>query len=132
MSPTLPTAAYRCRQICVRPSGESELLRKGSQSALLLTDCTVMLVPQEEYDEAQAPKLYRYTVGGHDNDDIARAAIPELGVTAVFAVNHDVRVVLQDHFSSLNILPGHSARLAPSVPKGVYRRKSETLRLFPR
>lgn len=85
--------------------GESELLRKGSQSALLLTDCTVMLVPQEEYDEAQAPKLYRYTVGGHDNDDIARAAIPELGVTAVFAVNHDVRVVLQDHFSRLNILP---------------------------
>lgn len=82
-----------------------ELLRSGYKNALLLTDSTVMLVPQEEYVEGKAPSLYRYTIGGHEKDDIARAELPELNAIAVFAVSHDVRVVLQDHFENVNILP---------------------------
>ena len=82
-----------------------ELLRSGYKNALLLIDSTVMLVPQEEYVEAHAPSLYRYTIGGHAKDDIARAQLPELNVTAVFSVSHDIRIVLQDHFENVNILP---------------------------
>lgn len=83
----------------------SELLMSGYKHALLLTDSIVMLVPKEEYKEEQAALLYRTTVGGHDKDDIARAELPELNAVAVFAVNHDVRIVIQDHFANINILP---------------------------
>lgn len=81
------------------------ILHGGYNRALLLVDGPVMLVPKEEYVESQAPQLYRYSFGGHEKDDIARAEIPELGVVAVFAVNRDIRIVIQDHFKRLNILP---------------------------
>lgn len=84
---------------------KAELLQSGYKNVLLLTDSTVMLVPKEEYVEAQAPSLYRYSFGGHEKDDIARAEIPELSTMAVFSVNRDVRIVLQDHFENINMLP---------------------------
>lgn len=84
---------------------DAELLRSGYKHALLLTDSTVVLIPKDEYVESQVPALYRYTVGGHEKDDIARAEMPELNAVATFAVNHDIRIVMQDHFKYLNILP---------------------------
>lgn len=85
--------------------GESELLQSGYKNALVVVDSPVVLVPSDEYDERQAPLLYRYTVSGHDKDDIARAEMTELGSTAVFAINHDVRTVIADHFENVNFLP---------------------------
>lgn len=82
-----------------------ELLQSGYKHALLLTDSPVMLVPKEEYEEEQAPHLYRYSFSGHEKDDIARAEIPELSAFAVYAVNHDIRIVVQDHFKNVNMLP---------------------------
>lgn len=83
----------------------SELLRSGYKHALLLTDSPVVLIPKDEYVESQVPSLYRFTVSGHEKDDIARAELPELSSVAVFAVNHDIRIVIQDHFKHVNILP---------------------------
>lgn len=85
--------------------GKSELLQSGYKNALVLVDGPVVLVPKDEYVESQVSTLYRFTIGGHDKDDIARAELPELDAVAVFAVNHDMRVVLSDHFSSINFLP---------------------------
>lgn len=85
--------------------GSSELLQSGYKRALMLAESPVVLIPMEEYDERQAPALYRYAISGHDKDDIARAEMTELGSVAVFAVNHDVRTVLTDHFADVNFLP---------------------------
>lgn len=83
----------------------AELLQSGYKNALLLVDNPVMLVPKEEYAEGQTPQLYRYTFSGHDKDDIARAELPEMNAIAVYPINHDIRIVVQDHFKNINILP---------------------------
>lgn len=84
---------------------KSELLQSGYKNAVVLADSPVMLVPKDEYKAEQAPELYRYTISGHDRDDVLSSEMTETNAVAVFAINHDVANVLKEHFELLRIMP---------------------------
>ena len=85
--------------------GRSELLQSGYKNALALIDSPVMLVPQSEYAEEDRETLYRYCFGENAHDDIVATAIAELNAIAVFAINHDLRQVLEERFKQLRLMP---------------------------
>lgn len=83
----------------------SDLLSHDFTRARVLIDAPVLLAPIEEFDENDKELLYRHSVTGHENDVIVHSILPELNSVAVFAVNRDLKTVLDDHFADVSLLP---------------------------
>lgn len=80
-----------------------ELLSRATPEsrAQVLLDAPVMLVPIEEFRQHQADLLFRHTFTGHEGDQVMWAALPSFNVVALFAVNKDLRLVVEDHFADI-------------------------------
>lgn len=83
----------------------SPLLARGGQRAQVLIDSQAILVPIEEFDESQADALYRYTVVTPAADVVMHSVLPSLNCVALFAVNRDLRTVIDDRYADVRYLP---------------------------
>ena len=77
---------------------KSELLQSGYKRALVVIDAPTMLVPLDEYREQDAETLYKHTFKWQRSEDILTSAMPKLNAVAVFAVNKDLMMVIENHF----------------------------------
>lgn len=68
-------------------------------------DADVMMVPIEQFDEGDMTATYSYAFPSGSNDAIGYDVLPDLNAVAVFAVNRDLRLVLNDHFPGVKIIP---------------------------
>jgi len=84
---------------------ESTLLAMQHRKAVAMLDTPVMLVPEEEFDEASAEKLYRLVNTRHTADGVVFSQQHELGAVAVFAMNADLHTVLTDRFATVEYIP---------------------------
>ncbi len=84
---------------------ESELLQREYRKARLLIDSPVMLVPVEEFDEKHMEQLYQYAFNTTKSDTIMHRVQPSLGVVALFPVNRDLKLVMEDNFSDVRFTP---------------------------
>ena len=76
---------------------------------LVMVDSPVLMVPLELFHEEEQRTLYLYTFPGHEQDEIANTVLPDLNCVAVFCVNRDLKLVLDDHFEQ----PIYIAAIAP-------------------
>ena len=82
---------------------KSELLQSGYKRVLLVVDTPTMLVPLDEYREQDVESLYKHTFKWQRSEDIVTSVLPELNAVAVFAVNKDLKMVVDDHFDDIRL-----------------------------
>jgi hypothetical protein len=75
---------------------------QADDRALVAVDTPVMVVPVEEFSAEQVPTLYRHTFSNvPDAQMVMWSVIPQLNAVAVFTVNKDLKMVVDDHFDDV-------------------------------
>ena len=84
---------------------ESRLLAAGHRSARVLVDTPVLIIPAEEFAPGRTEELYAYTFGLDKSSGVTTVEMEVENAVAAFAVNRDLRLVLDDNFKSVAVLP---------------------------
>lgn len=84
---------------------ESTLLQRGYKKVRVFIDTPVLIVPVEEFHEEELITLYQHAFTGHDGDAILYRVQPNLNVVAVFPINKDLKLVVEDNFSDVRFTP---------------------------
>ena len=77
-----------------------ELLQDTYFRVLIMIDTPSLMVPIELFHEEEQRSLYLHTFQGHEQDEIVNTVLPDLNCVAVFSVNRDLKLVLDDHFAT--------------------------------
>ena len=94
----------------------SELLQSGYKRLLAEMDTPVMLMPIADFGTQDIETLYHHTYHRQGNEEILSSILPDLNAIAVFAINKDLKLVIDDHFKDIRIQP-----LMQSVWTHIYR-----------
>jgi hypothetical protein len=78
-----------------------ELLRHPTSRARVLVNAPVLLLPIEEYDEENIETLYRHSYPDTEGCAVMSNVLPDLNAVALFAVNSDLKLVVEDHYSDV-------------------------------
>ena len=103
---------------------EIDLLRNGWQRAMVLVDSPVLMVPVEEFKEDSKETLFRHAVTGHDGETVMSTVLPSLNAVAVYSVNKDLKLVIDDHFSDVRF-----THVCAPVWNHLYRRSFTGVRM---
>ncbi len=115
---------------------KSDLLMAGYEKVHAVVDSPVVLIPTAELNEGTITKddnenanfaplgglqwaydTYNHTISDAKNHVVLSHELPELGATALFSINKDLKLVIDDHFSDVRISP-----LMSSVWRYLYHR----------
>lgn len=66
--------------------------------ALVLLDTPVVFVPADEFTEGTKETIYTNTLTGQEGNAVLYTALPALNAVAVYAVNKDLKLVIEDNF----------------------------------
>jgi hypothetical protein len=78
-----------------------EVLNEETMKAQVLIDTQSLLVPVEEFDEADKEKLFEYSYpAGQEKRVVLYNVLPDLKAVCLFAVNKNVATVLGDRFDA--------------------------------
>lgn len=83
----------------------AELLSRDYQRALVLIDAPVLLVPVEEFDDSTKDVLFHHAVSSHEADVVLSYVMPGQNAVAVFGINKDLKLVVDDHFPDVKYCP---------------------------
>ena len=83
----------------------AELLARGYQRALVLIDVPVLLVPIEEYADDTKEVIYHHAISQRQGDVVLSYVMPTQNVVAVFGINKDLKLVIDDHFQDAKFCP---------------------------
>lgn len=68
------------------------------QRVLVLIDSPVLMMPVDLFKEEDTATFYRHSFPGNRNETVMHNVLPELNAVAVFAVNKDLKLVVDDRF----------------------------------
>lgn len=80
---------------------EINLLQNGWQRAMILIDSPVLMIPVEEFNESLKNVLYNHAITGHESETVLSTVLPSLNAVAVYSINKDLKLVIDDHFSDV-------------------------------
>jgi hypothetical protein len=86
----------------------SPLLLSGMPRARVLIDSPVLMMPVELFDESTMELAYRHAYPDSGQDIVSFSVLPDLKAVAVFSVNRDLRLVVDDHFQHVRLIPAIS------------------------
>ena len=99
----------------------SDLLLNPLPRVRVLLDTDVLMVPVENFDERQMEAMYNHAFPGNEvrstksevsgerkQDAIYYNVLPDLNAVAVFAMNKDLRLVIDDHFQDVRLITAMS------------------------
>jgi hypothetical protein len=81
----------------------SNLLNSGYRRAQLIVDTPTVLVPLQEFEQEQAADLYHHAISQQEGCEIVNEVLPSLNAVLLFAVNRDLRMVVNDHFDDVRL-----------------------------
>ena len=84
---------------------ESPLLMRGYQKVRVFIDTPLLLVPVNEFREEDAAMLYQHAFPSHEGDAVIYRVQPSLDVVALFSINKDLKLVVEDNFSDVRFTP---------------------------
>lgn len=85
---------------------EEEYLREEDAKALLSVVSPTVLVPIDEYMDGspeEMAQLYHHAITGHEKEEVVASVLPDLNVVALFAVNKDLLLVVNDRFADVRV-----------------------------
>ena len=74
-----------------------EMLHDSIGRATLLVDTPALLIPLDEYKEGDKETLYMHSFPSTEGSTIVANALPDLNAVALFALNRDLKTVIEDH-----------------------------------
>lgn len=83
---------------------ECDLLNRGYQRAQVLIDSPVLLIPIQEFDETVKEQLYHHSITGMEGCVVLHSVLPDLNAVAVFSINKDLKMVIDDHFADVRFI----------------------------
>ena len=84
---------------------QSQLLSHPTGRAQVMLSAPTMIVPVEEFDEAKAETLYRYSFAAQANTEVICSVLPQLNAVAIMAINRDLKAVIDDHYADVIYMP---------------------------
>ena len=84
---------------------ESDLLQRGYSKVRVYIDTPVLIVPVEEFKEEDLATLYQHAFTKHGSDALHYRVQPSLNVVAIFPINKDLKLVVEDNFSNVRFTP---------------------------
>ena len=81
-----------------------EMLQETIGRATLLVDTPVLLIPLDEYKEGDKETLYMHSFPSTDGASIVANVLPDLHAVALFALNRDLKTVLEDHYEDVRYI----------------------------
>lgn len=85
--------------------GESDLLKRGYKKVRVFMDTPILAVPMEEFRKEDIQTMYQHAFTGHNGDDVLYRLQPTLNMVAVFCINKDLRMVIEDNFDDVRFTP---------------------------
>ena len=73
-------------------------------SARVLINTPVLMVPIEQFQEADATTLYLHSFPESEKDLVRYNVLPSLNAVCIFCINKDLLMVLTDHFNDVQLL----------------------------
>ena len=84
---------------------QSQLLSHPTGRAQVMLSAPTMIVPVEEFDEAKAETLYRFSFAAQANTEVICSVLPQLNAVAIMAINRDLKAVIDDHYADVIYMP---------------------------
>ncbi len=103
---------------------EIDLLNNGWQRAEVLLDSPVLMIPVDLFDEKQKDALYHHAMTGHERETILYNVLPSLNSVAVYSINKDLKLVIDDHFNDVRF-----THVCVSVWNHLYRKSFTGVRM---
>ncbi len=86
-----------------------DILKEHYNRVLVMIDSPVLMVPLDLFHEEEQRTLYLHSYNGHEKDEIVHTVLPDLNGVAVFGVNRDLKLVIDDHYEHVTFI----AAIAP-------------------
>ena len=83
----------------------SDILQIPNDGALLAVDVRTLIIPSCEYDEKQKTTLYSHCFTSTDGETVMTCVLPDFDAVAVFGINSDLKLVVDDHFPDTKVIP---------------------------
>ncbi len=77
------------------------LKQMGIVRALVILDTPVLLVPVEVFEEQTMADMYYHSFPKKEQEQVLYNVLPDLNAVAVFSINKDLKLVLDDHFADV-------------------------------
>lgn len=78
------------------------ILQRHTPKAKVFIDSPSLLVPLEEYRDEDAETLYMHSFPDTESAIIVSNVLPDLNAVALFALNRDLKLVVEDHYEDVN------------------------------
>lgn len=101
----------------------ASLQQMGYQMALVMVDAPVLLIPIEVFEVSNMAEMYAHSFPSKEPQVLLYNVQPDLNAVAVYAINKDVKTVLDDNFPDLKMM----AAVSP-VWKHLHRRSFTGMR----
>lgn len=79
-----------------------ELLKRPTTRARVLVDSPSLIVPLDEFKEQDGEALYMHSYPYTESSVIIGNVLPDLSSVALFALNRDLKLVVEDHYQDVN------------------------------
>ncbi|MBQ8095510.1 MAG: DUF3822 family protein [Prevotella sp.] len=80
------------------------LLMQMPPRVRVLLDSDVLMVPVELFDEQTMATMYAHAFPSREQEAVFYNVLPDLNAVAVFSMNKDLRLVLDDHFQDVRLV----------------------------
>ena len=81
-----------------------DILSEDIRRARVMVNSKVLMVPVEQFQEADVEMLYNHSYPKSEQDSIVYNVLPDLNAVAIFAINKDLQLVVNDHFSDVRLI----------------------------
>jgi hypothetical protein len=82
----------------------ADLLQQLPTRVRVSIDSDVLMVPVEQFDERDMETLHGHVFPRREQDAVFYNVLPDLNAVAVFSMNRDLKLVIDDHFSDVNLM----------------------------
>lgn len=86
----------------------SDLLLQATQRVRVMLDTDVLMVPVEQFSEQTMDEMLHHAFPQTVKDTTFFNVLPDLNCVAVFAMNRDLRLVVDDHFNDVQLIAAAS------------------------
>ena len=83
---------------------QADLLLQAPPRVRVSIDSDVLLVPVETFNEQDIETLHHHAFPRQEQDAIYYNVLPDLNAVAIFSMNRDLRLVIDDHFQDVRLV----------------------------
>ena len=80
----------------------ADMLLHAPSRVRLLIDSPVLMVPVEQFEKEQIEPMYNHSFPGNEQNVVFYNVLPDLNAVAVFSMNKDLKLVVDDHFTTVS------------------------------